>query len=283
VAESPIHYLTIGHVAKDLTPEGPRLGGTVSFASLTARALEYAPGVVTACGPDLDLSPLDGIPLAKAASSQSTTVENVYSAQGRQQFLRALAAPLTAADIPAAWLDARVAHLAPLDSEIGADVLTALGQAFVGVTPQGWLRRWDESGRVRAAVDEWEGAAAVLGRANAVVLSLDDIGREWAVAERWAKLARVLVITQGPEGCTVFQRGQGARQFVAARQAEVDPTGAGDVFAAAFFVNFYETDDAWGSARFANQVAALSVTRVGLSGVPTVEEVALCRARAVSQ
>jgi sugar/nucleoside kinase (ribokinase family) len=281
VAESPIHYLVIGHVAKDLTPEGPRLGGTVSFASLTARALGYAPGVVTACGADLDVSALDGIPMALTASSHSTTFENIYSAQGRQQYVRALAAPLTARSIPPAWLGARVAHLAPLDTEIAEDILPALGQRFVGVTPQGWLRQWDASGRVRAAVDEWAGAAQILSRANATVLSLDDIGRDWAVAERWAKLAPVLVITEGPEGCTVFVRGQGARQFAAPREAEVDPTGAGDVFAAAFFVNYYETGDAWASARFANQVAALSVTRVGLAGTPTEEEVALCRARAV--
>src|SRR5882672_10311070 len=108
MADSPVHYLAIGHVAKDLTAEGPRLGGTVSFASLTARALEYAPGVVTACGADLDLSPLAGIPLARAASDHSTTFENVYSPRGRQQFLRALAAPLTAEAIPPAWLSAPV-------------------------------------------------------------------------------------------------------------------------------------------------------------------------------
>jgi sugar/nucleoside kinase (ribokinase family) len=88
------------------------------------------------------------------------------------------------------------------------------------------------------------------------------------------------VVTQGAEGCTVFVRGQGARQFVAPVQAEVDPTGAGDVFAAAFFINFFETDDPWASARFANQVAALSVTRPGLQGVPDPEEVGYCRVRA---
>ena len=281
MAESPIHYLVIGHVAKDLTPEGPRLGGTVSYAALTARALGYAPGVVSACGADLDVSPLDGIALALTASSHSTTFENIYSAHGRRQYLRALAAPLTARAIPPAWLAAPVAHLAPLDTEIGDDILPALGQRFVGVTPQGWLRQWDASGLVRAAVDDWAAAAGILSRANATVLSLDDIGRDWAVAERWARLAPVLVITQGPEGCTVFVRGQGARQFAAPREAEVDPTGAGDVFAAAFFVNYYETGDAWASARFANQVAALSVTRVGLAGVPTEDEVGVCRVRAV--
>ena len=267
MADSPVHYLAIGHVAKDLMPEGPRLGGTVSFASLTARALEYAPGVVTACGADLDVSALDGIPLARAASSHSTTFENVYSAQGRQQFVRALAAPLTAAAIPPAWLGARVAHLAPLDGEIGEDVLPALGQTFVGVTPQGWLRQWDETGRVRAAVDEWAGAAAVLSRANAVVLSLDDIGRDWAVAERWAKLAAVLVITEGPGGCTVFVRGQGARQFLAPHEVEVDPTGAGDVFAAAFLATYVDSGNPLLSARFANAAASFSIEKGGIGEI----------------
>ncbi len=281
MAASAVHYLAIGHVAKDLTPAGPQLGGTVSFAALTARALEYSPGVVTACGADLDLSPLAGIPLACTPSIDSTTYENIYGPEGRQQFIRGQAAPLTAAAIPPAWRAAPVVHLAPLAHEIVPALLASLGGSFVGVTPQGWLRQWDEAGRVRAAVDEWSGAAEVLGRANAVVLSLDDIGRDWAVAERWARLAPVLVVTQGAEGCTVFARGHGARQFPAPRQEEVDPTGAGDVFAAAFFVNYYETEDAWASARFANQVAALSVTRVGLASVPSVEEVGWCRTKAV--
>ncbi len=281
-AGSAVNYLAVGHVAKDLTPDGSRLGGTVSFASLTARALDYSPGIVTACGADLDLSALDGIPLALTPSSTSTTYENVYGPLGRQQFLRAEAAPLTAASIPPAWLSAQVIHLAPLAHEIEPSLLPALGRSFVGVTPQGWLRQWDPAGRVRAAVDEWLGAAEVLSRADAVVLSLDDIGRDWEVAERWAALTAVLVVTEGADGCTVFERGRPVRQFPAPPEVEVDPTGAGDVFAAAFFINLYETGDAHASARFANQVAALSVTRVGLASVPTEEEVGLCRVAALT-
>jgi len=48
MAESAIDYLAIGHLVKDLTPAGPVIGGTVSFASLTARALGYRPGIFTA-------------------------------------------------------------------------------------------------------------------------------------------------------------------------------------------------------------------------------------------
>ena len=55
-----------------------------------------------------------------------------------------------------------------------------------------------------------------------------------------------------------------------------DATGAGDVFAAAFFVRLLETRDPWEAARFANRVAAVSVTRPGLQGIPTPTEVQQC-------
>jgi sugar/nucleoside kinase (ribokinase family) len=54
---------------------------------------------------------------------------------------------------------------------------------------------------------------------------------------------------------------------------EIDPTGSGDIFAAAFFVRLYLTRDPWESARFANQIAAASVARVGLDGILTPEEI----------
>jgi sugar/nucleoside kinase (ribokinase family) len=53
---------------------------------------------------------------------------------------------------------------------------------------------------------------------------------------------------------------------------EVDATGAGDVFAAAFIVQYYANHDPVEAARFANQVAANSVTRTGLAGAPSKED-----------
>lgn len=281
MADNAVHYLAIGHVTKDLTPAGPLLGGTVSFAALTAQALDYTPGVVTACAPDLDLSPLAGLTLSVVPSAETTTFENLYGPEGRTQFIRAQAAPLTVSAVPLHWLRAPVIHLAPLAREVEAALAASLSGSFVGLTPQGWMRQWDATGRVTTSAEAWPEAPDLLAHAAAVVLSVDDIGREWRVAERWARYARVLVITQSAEGCTVFVRGQGARHFLAPPQREVDPTGAGDIFAAAFFINYYETGDPWASARLANQVGALSVTRAGLASVPTREEVGYCRTRAI--
>jgi len=275
---SPIYYLAIGHVAQDLTPDGPRLGGSVAYAALTAEAMGYASGVVMACSDAVDLSPLAGVAVQRLASPASTTFENLYSAAGRTQYLRARAAPLRPEHIPLEWLRAPIIHLAPLADELDGDFLSAFHGAFIGLTPQGWLRTWDEAGLVQ--VKTWDEAPLFLTHASAVALSVEDVRGDWALLERWAKLTSVLAVTEGHNGCTVFARGRGMRQFTAPRQTEVDPTGAGDIFAAAFFIHLYETGDPWAAARVANQLASVSVTRAGLAGVPTPAEVGLARLRA---
>jgi len=275
-----VNYLALGHLAQDLTPAGPRLGGTVAYATLTARALGYPAGMVSAYGTDLDLSALRDISITRCSSNISTTFENIYGAEGRTQFVRARASPLTLSHLPANWEQAAIVHVAPLAQEIDSgliETLAATPPAFIGLTPQGWLRQWDAEGRVSKC--DWREALTTLPHVNATVISIEDVRGDWTVAERWAKAARVLVVTEGAQGCIVFARGEDARQFAAPPQTEIDPTGAGDVFAAVFFINLYETNEPWASARFANQVAALSITRVGLDGIPTPDEVALCRIR----
>jgi sugar/nucleoside kinase (ribokinase family) len=57
---------------------------------------------------------------------------------------------------------------------------------------------------------------------------------------------------------------------------EVGPTGAGDIYAAAFFFRLYTTRDPWEAARFATSLASFSITRSGLAGIPTQEEIQAC-------
>jgi sugar/nucleoside kinase (ribokinase family) len=66
------------------------------------------------------------------------------------------------------------------------------------------------------------------------------------------------------------------RRFRAPKVKVVEATGAGDVFAASFFIRLYQTRDPWEAARFAVRMSAISVTRVGLEGVPTPDEVQDC-------
>lgn len=275
---SPVYYLALGHVAQDLTPDGPRLGGSVAYAALTAEAMGYTAGVVTACADTADLGALARVAVHRLPSPVSTTFENIYTAAGRVQYLRARATLLRPEHLPLEWLRAPIVHLAPLAGELDAEFLSAFHGAFIGLTPQGWLRAWDSSGLVQPKA--WEEADIYLKQATATALSIEDVRGDWALLERWAEIASVLAVTEGHHGCTVFVKNQGRRRFSAPRQIEVDPTGAGDIFAAAFFIHLYETGDPWAAARVANQVASVSVTRLGLAGTPTPDEVGLARLRA---
>jgi hypothetical protein len=61
----PINYLIIGHLTRDLTPDGPRLGGTAAYAGLTASALGLRVGIVTSWGAEIPLGNLRHIPTHK--------------------------------------------------------------------------------------------------------------------------------------------------------------------------------------------------------------------------
>jgi sugar/nucleoside kinase (ribokinase family) len=83
------------------------------------------------------------------------------------------------------------------------------------------------------------------------------------------------VVTQGHLGCTVFDHGQPDRVSAPAVN-EVDPTGAGDIFAAALFWRMLNGSDARSACAFACCIAAQSVTRPRLQGLPTAEDLAHC-------
>jgi sugar/nucleoside kinase (ribokinase family) len=264
-----VDYLLVGHVSRDLTPDGPRLGGTVTFAGLAAQALGCQPGVVTSAAADLDLSPLDGIPLRVQPAAQTTTFENRYEADGRrQQILHAQAAPLPANLYPNDWGWPSILHLAPIANEVDP-AWAAHYSLTIGLTPQGWLRQWDADGRVFAR--DWPEAAAVLSKVSAVVLSREDM-RDEAQLNLFRRHCPLVVLTDGARGCQVFW-GSETPHIAAPTVTAVDPTGAGDIFAAAFFIRLAQTGDAWRAAEFANEKAARSVTQATLAAkIETLKE-----------
>jgi len=273
VSLEPVDYLVIGHVAHDLTPSGPRLGGTVSYSALTARALGLRVGAVTASGPETSLESLKDIPVISIDSPQSTTFENIYTEHGRVQFLRAQASRIDFNSVPETWRRTPIIHLAPLADEIDSVLPKGFSPTLLGVTPQGWMRQWDAEGRVSPRA--WINSEAALMQADAVVISREDVRGDDEVIEHMAHQTRVLAVTEGAAGSVLYWHGD-RRRFRARQVEEVDATGAGDVFAAAFFARLFSTHDPWEAARFATLLASHSVTRVGLDGIPTAEEIREC-------
>jgi len=255
-------YLAIGHITHDQTATGPAVGGTVAYAGRAAQILGCRTAIVTSARKEYDLeAALPGITVHHVPAQQTTTFANQYNGSDRQQWLYGLAAPLGADDIPAAWRRSAIVHLAPVAGEVDPEIIRLFTNSLVGLTPQGWLRRRDETGRVWPT--RWHAAEAVLPLAAAVIMSEEDLP-DAAYLEVCRQYARLLVLTRGPAGCTVFL-GDEVRTFPAPVVAAQDLTGAGDIFAAAFLVRLLQTrGNPWEAATFANEIAAESVTQTGL-------------------
>ncbi|HWQ84002.1 MAG TPA: PfkB family carbohydrate kinase [Anaerolineales bacterium] len=269
-ALEPVDYLIIGHLTVDLTSEGPRLGGTALYSGLTARALGLRVGIVTSWADEIPLGPLGAIPVASYPAEHSTTFQNDYTPQGRQQTILHVASSLDLYHVPEVWRSAPIVHLAPVAQEVEPAVVRGFPSALVGVTPQGWMRSWDQDGRVQVA--EWPEADFVLSRCGAAILSIEDVGYDEERIEEIAASSRVLAVTEASQGARLYWNGD-VRRFRPPRVQEVDPTGAGDIFATAFFSRLYITRDPWEATRFATHLAAMSVTRPGLQGIPTLQEI----------
>lgn len=275
-------FLTIGHVTRDLHPDGTfSLGGTVTFAALTAHRLGLAAGIVTCVDAQLAAELPQHLPelaLHLRPSPSTTTFMNLYQDGFRTQYLHARAESLFRTDIPTDWQAAPVVLLAPLAQELDPAFVTLFARrpgALIAATPQGWLRQWDATGRVWPA--PWLAAEKVLPLLDALILSHDDLlpfadgKREEADAmlARWSLLVPLLVATDGRYGATLFRHGS-AQRFPAYVVNEADPTGAGDVFAAAFLTHLHTYGEPEQAVDFANCAASFSVQQQGIAGIPTL-------------
>jgi sugar/nucleoside kinase (ribokinase family) len=115
-----------------------------------------------------------------------------------------------------------------------------------------------------------------LSRAGAVVISREDVKGDDEMIEHMAHQTHILAVTEGASGCVLYWNGD-RRRFQTREVPEVDATGAGDIFAAAFFIRLWKTRDPWEAARFATLLASYSVTRIGLEGIPTQREIETCQ------
>lgn len=272
-----VDYLAIGHVTCDILPDAScAVGGTVSYAALTVASLRRSVGILTSVSRDFDLSAFQGLASVECRSSEhTTTFRNNYVNGSRHQVVYSVAEPLTPSLVPDLWSSPAIVHVGPIMGECDPALVSAFpSSTFIGITPQGWMRSTNGGGEVLH--HPWTGADALLPHASAVVLSIDDILGDWELARSYAARVPLLVVTTGRNGGVLFVNGVPA-EFPALKVEEADPTGAGDIFAAVFFDALVHEVSPMEAASFAACVASRSVTRVGLSGVPSCEDIELCR------
>lgn len=270
MTHQPVDYLLIGHITLDKTPQGFKLGGTASYSGLTAAALGLRVGLVSVFGGETSLDVLSGINLSVKSVSRSTTFENIPTPEGRRQILHHRAEAIHGEQIPPAWMNAELVHIGPVAGEVDPAVLDLFEKNWVGVTPQGWMRRADADGRV--GFSPWETYQHTLARASAAVMSVEDVNFEEDLIQTYSQYGNIIAVTEGYQGARIYWRGD-VRRFKAPRVEEVDSTGAGDIFAACFFYRLHQTKDPWTAARFAVKLSAVSVSRKGLASIPEPAEI----------
>ena len=270
----PTTFLSVGHFCYDVSPNGYILGGSASYSTITARNLGHHARAVTAVGSNFHRENplLEGIKTVYHESPETTIFDNQYDAKGRrQQFILGSAQELKGNHIPVEWRTSNIAYLCPIADEVSAEVVHCFSdETLIGATPQGWLRQWDASGRVEAK--RWGTATDILPHIDILILSDEDLRSYPDELERYIGLTSIVVLTRGAQGATLFQNGT---QFKSTAYAvkEVDPTGAGDVFATAFLINYYQSRSIKEALNFAHCVASFAVEAVGTSGIPKLAQV----------
>lgn len=254
--------LCVGHVTWDKVDAKDVLGGSVSYAALTAKQLGWDAAVLTSASADFDgARDLPGIPVCAQASRATTRFVNRYGSGGaRQQYLLSRADELDVSGTPPEWRKPDALLLGSVAGEIPKHAAQAFEAGVVGALAQGWLRHFAADGAV--SPQPWSDPAGDLFGVHVLFLSEHDVGGDPAKARALLEHVPIVALTRGWEGMDLITR-DAVHRVPTLPRTEVDPTGAGDVFAAAFVMRYQETDDPLQAAAFACCAASCVVEGVG--------------------
>ncbi len=262
-------FVAVGHVTLDHFGNDVRPGGAALFAAVTAHRLGLSAAILTSHGEDFPLALVPPQIEVVTVDAPHTTVFEHHIDGSHRTMRRPIAArTLTPADVPDDWRNAPLVLLAPVLDDVDPAIGDMFSDATLAAAGQGWLRAVGRDGEVRSR--RWEPPRRLLGRLQGLFLSDEDVLGQEAQMLEWLQRLPVGIVTAGAAGALLYVNGE--RYEIRPRPArEVDPTGAGDVFAAAFLIGYQVDGDPWQAAAVATCAASLSVEGQGWSMVPDRE------------
>ncbi|MGD0452598.1 MAG: PfkB family carbohydrate kinase [Solirubrobacteraceae bacterium] len=260
-------YTTVGHVTIDVLEDGSRqAGGTAFYSALQAARLGRRALIVT-CGRAREIEQLiepyrDELELRVLPAPHTTTLRTAGSGSDRSQRVLAWAGPIAEKLV----LDTSILHLAPVARESPS---RWRGRAdFVGLTPQGLAREWSAHDGQIEPTRPTPADADVAARCDAVVVSEHERTSCAELIATAAAAGAVVAVTAGARPNTILAPGREALELdVPALEHPVDDLGAGDVFAAAFFIALSGGRSALQAASFANAAAAVRMCGAGAGAI----------------
>lgn len=269
--KTAVDYLIVGHITRDIIEKGFRLGGTAVYSGILAKRMGLDVGLVTSYNEETPVESLNGIQIINQQSKRTTTFKNNYTPSGREQLILERAKPLDLDQIPAEWRSAKIVHLGPVAGEISPETGFNFPGAALCLSLQGWLREWDRKGLVQPS--PFPKMSSPFPENTTAFLSIEDLGFDRSLIDPLRSLFPLLILTKGNAGAEIFWQEKTTAISVKPKN-EVDPTGAGDIFATAFMINYaHKGKKLIESAQAASALAAISVTRPGIEGIPTEAEI----------
>jgi sugar/nucleoside kinase (ribokinase family) len=294
--------LHIGSAARDEAtddPRGWRLGGGVTYAALTTARLGLRTAALIGVDPlarearELDLLREAGAELHLVPLAHGPRFDNVETHARRIQTCLDPGDPVPPDALPDSWRSIPTWLIVPVANETRDDWAAAVpADARLGLGWQGLLRTLVAGEQVHRIPPS---RTDLVARADLINASRNDLSHDHDLAEVLGMLrpgAR-LILTDGRKGGTVFIAGgpgqppKAEYPYSPIEAAELDPTGAGDMFMAAMVGALWApggagqdagsghgsvTDDET-AIHWAAVTAGLGVERAGLEAVPSRAEV----------
>ncbi|MFU8806756.1 MAG: PfkB family carbohydrate kinase [Bradymonadaceae bacterium] len=266
-----LSILVVGHATHDRFGSGFVPGGCVYYAGQAYRAFGARVRVATTVGEDFAFADeaFEGLEVLAERAGKTTLFTNLYPEQGRRiQILEASAPPVVPEMLDVRHGQVDLLHLAPVFGEVSLSAWKEAVQArLVAISVQGWLREvgpGHADGGGRAVISRrWEPTPNELEGVDVACLSEDDLVGQPGLLELLKAHIPIVALTHGGDGCDVYLDDQHHHVGVFSTRT-VDPTGAGDVFAAGFLFQLARGADPIEAARFG--AGAASIIIEGIAG-----------------
>jgi len=277
-----LRILVVGHVTHDRFGEGPQArivaGGSAYYTSCVYRALGAEVTLVTAVGDDFkcndEIADLD---VVAPRGGLTTEFQNLYGHGARRlQIVGGRAAPLapSRAEGERIW---DLAHLAPVLGEVDLAAWRRATRARMwGIGVQGWVKvagPADADGRRKVVPRKWTIEPQELRGIDVACLSNEDLLEQGDLLDRLRASVSIVALTDGARGAELFESGR-VTQVGSRPTTVVDPTGAGDVFAAALMHDLARGSDPAAAARLAAAAASIVIEDEGGSSLAHLAEAA---------
>jgi sugar/nucleoside kinase (ribokinase family) len=278
------------------TFKGPYPSGAPAIFAVAAARLGLNAGFIGAVGADafgrlmrscFEHEKVDASQLQTPSGHSTGAAFVAYEPDGEREFVfhirHAAAGQLSAQQIQESYFeDVKWLHISGSTIFLNANSRAACLRALELTMARGGRISLDPNLRLelmpieqaRTMLEPFQAAADLVlptaGEAVAIT-GEDDVDR--AVEALGVKEGALVVIKKGPTGCTIYNKDERI-DVPGYTVEEIDPTGAGDCFSAAFIAGLESGWPLEKIGHFANAAGALAVTQMGpMEGAPTRNQV----------